>query len=50
MFPCIVSIITIDNQQEIGSVAWVLKKREEQRLEAAQMKLFETLTWNNKTR
>jgi hypothetical protein len=32
---------------KFGSEAWVLKKREEQRLEAAQMKL---LTWNNKTR
>jgi hypothetical protein len=29
--------------------AWVLKKREEQRLEAAQNEIFETLTWNNKT-
>jgi len=34
---------------KFGSEAWVLKKREEQRLEAAQMK-FLTLTWNNKTR
>ena len=25
-------------------LAWVLKKRQEQRLEAAQMKIFETLT------
>ena len=35
---------------KFGSEAWVLKKREERRLEAAQMKFFETLTWNNKTR
>ena len=34
---------------KFGSEAWVLKKREEQRLEAAQMK-FETLTCDNKTR
>jgi hypothetical protein len=31
-----------------GIGAWVVKKREEQRLEAAQMKFFETLTGNNK--
>ena len=35
---------------KFGSEAWVLKKREEQRLEAAQMKFLETPTWNNKTR
>ena len=34
---------------KFGSEAWVLKKREEQSLETAEMKLFETLTWNNKT-
>jgi hypothetical protein len=35
---------------KFGSEAWVLKKREKQRLEAAQIKFPETLTWNNKTR
>jgi len=35
---------------KFGSEAWVLKKREEQRLEAAQMKIFKTPSWNNKTR
>ena len=35
---------------KFGSEAWVLKKREEQHLEAAQIKNFETLTCNNKTR
>ena len=29
---------------KFGSEAWVLKKREEQRFQAAQMKFFETLT------
>jgi len=38
--------ITAKAALKFGSEAWVLKKREEQRLEAAQMKLFETLTWN----
>ena len=42
--------ITAKAALKLGSEAWVLKKREEQRLEAAQMKIFETLTWNNKTR
>ena len=42
--------ITAKAALKFGSGAWVLKKREEQRLEAAQMKIFETLTWNNKTR
>ena len=32
------------------SEAWVLKKREEQGLEGAEMKLFDTLAWNKKTR
>jgi hypothetical protein len=35
---------------KFGSEDWVLKKREEQRLEAAQMKFLGQLTWNNKTR
>ena len=34
---------------KFGSDAWVLKKREEQRLEAAQMKFLRHLLWNNKT-
>ena len=34
---------------KFGSEVWVLKKREEQRLEAAH-EIFETLIWNNKTR
>ena len=42
--------ITAKVALKFGSEAWVLKKREERRLEAAQMKFFETLTWNNKTR
>ena len=33
---------------KFGSEGWVLKKREETCLEAAQMKFFETLTRNNK--
>jgi hypothetical protein len=33
---------------KFGSEAWVMKKREEQRLEAAQMKFWDT--WNNKAR
>jgi len=41
--------ITAKAALKFGSEAWVLKKREEQRLEAAQMK-FLRLTWNNKTR
>jgi len=32
--------ITVKAALEFGSEAWVLKKREEQRLEAAQMKCF----------
>ena len=39
-----------ETKLRIHSEAWVLKKREEQRLEAAQMKFFEKFTWNNKTR
>jgi hypothetical protein len=35
---------------KFGSEVWVLKKREAQHLEAAQMKFFETLIWNNKIR
>ena len=35
---------------KFGSAAWVLKKREEQRLEAAQMKCLRHLLANNKTR
>ena len=42
--------ITAKAALKFGSEVWVLKKREEQRLEAAQMKFFETLTWNNKIR
>ena len=42
--------ITAKAALKLGSEVWVLRKREEQRLEAAQMKIFETLTWNNKTR
>jgi len=42
--------ITVKTALEFGSEAWVLKKREEQRLEAAQIKFFETPTWNNKTK
>ena len=42
--------ITTKAALKFGSEAWVLKKREEKRLEAAQLKIFETLTWNNKTR
>ena len=42
--------ITAKAELKFGSEAWVLKKREEQRLEAAQMKFFETLTWISKTR
>jgi len=35
--------ITAKRALEFGSEAWVLKKREEQRLEAAQMKFFRHL-------
>jgi hypothetical protein len=35
---------------KFGSEVRVLKKREEQSLEAAQIKFFETVIWNNKTR
>jgi len=42
--------ITAKATLKLGSDAWVLKKREEQHLETAQTKIFETLTWNNKTR
>ena len=42
--------ITAKAALKFGSEAWVLKEREEQRLEAAQMKIVETLTWNNKIR
>ena len=42
--------ITAKAALKFGSEVWVLKKREEQRLEAAQMKFLRTLTWNNKTR
>jgi len=40
--------ITAKAALKFGGEAWVLKKREEQRLEAAQMKFFETLTGDNK--
>ena len=42
--------ITVKAALKFGNEAWVLKNREEQRLEAAQVKSFETLTWNNKIR
>ena len=42
--------ITAKAELKFGSEAWVLRKREEQRLEAAQMKFSRHLTWNNKTR
>ena len=42
--------ITAKAALKFGSEAWVLKKREEQRLEAAQMILFSHLRGNNKTR
>ena len=42
--------ITAKAALKFGSEAWVLKKREEQRLEAAQIKIFKTLSWNNKIR
>jgi len=40
--------ITVKAALKFGSEVWVLKKREEQRLEAAQMKFLRF--WNNKTR
>ena len=40
--------ITAKAALKFGSEAWVLKKREEQRLEAATDEIFETLTRNNK--
>ena len=40
--------ITAKAALKFGSEAWVLKKREKQRLEAAQMRIFETMTGNNK--
>jgi len=42
--------ITAKAALKFGSEAWVLKTREEQRLETAQMKFLRHLTWNNKTR
>ena len=42
--------ITAKAALKFGSEAWVLKKREEQRLEAAQMILLSHLRGNNKTR
>ena len=41
--------ITAKATLKSGSEAWVLKKREEQRLEKAD-EIFGTLTWNSKTR
>ena len=41
--------ITAKAALKLVSEAWVLKKREKQSLEAAQIKFFR-LTWNNKTR
>jgi len=46
----IIHNITAKAALKFGSEAWVLNQREEKGLEAAQMKMFETLTWNNKTR
>ena len=40
--------ITAKAALKFGSEVWVLKKREEKRLEAAKIKFFETLTRNNK--
>ena len=40
--------ITAKVALKFGSEAWVLRKREEQRLEAAQMKFLRHLTRNNK--
>ena len=40
--------ITAKAALKFGSEAWVLKKREEQHLEAALIKIFETLTGDNK--
>ena len=40
--------ITAKAALKFGSEAWVLKKRKEQHLEAAEIKFFETLTRNNK--
>ena len=42
--------ITAKAALKFGSEAWVLKKREEKRVEAAQMKFLRHLFWNNKTR
>ena len=42
--------ITAKAVLKFGSEAWVLKKREEQRLEAAKDEIFKTPSWNNKTR
>ena len=42
--------ITAKAVLKFGSEAWVLKKREEQCLEAAQMKFLRHLLVNNKTR
>jgi hypothetical protein len=41
--------ITAKAALKLVSEAWVVKKREKQRLEAVQIKVFR-LTWNNKTR
>jgi len=42
--------ITAKAALKFGSEAWVLKKRDEQRLEATQKEIFKTPSWNNKTR
>jgi len=42
--------ITAKAALKFESEAWVLKKREEQRLETVQMTFLRLLTWNNKTR
>ena len=42
--------ITTKAALKFGSEAWVLKKREEQRFRSSTDEIFETPTWNNKTR
>jgi len=42
--------VTAKAALKFGSEVWVLKIRDEQRLEAAQMKIFETLIGNYKIR
>jgi len=42
--------ITAKVALKFGSEAWVLKKRVEQRFRSSTDEIYETLTWNNKTR